>query len=237
MLKIKLIISVVLFYLTCNAQKLEIGGGIGASNTRTDISTFNLLNTRYAGQVFLRYNFNNAWVFRADAKYFSLYASDKNNSNLTSPLRNYSFSAFGGQVSANVEYNFLDYRDLKRKVKFSPYLTAGIGASIFRVTPWQLSVISPAIPFGMGLKYMVNKNWNIGALFETTKLFTDRLDGIDATYPVDSNPHVKSADLASNDWYYFFGVNISYTFYKIKCPDHHDKLMRMEVPPSKSEEK
>lgn len=236
MQKLKYTIIIMLFCFYAHAQKWEIGGGMGASNTRTDVSTFNFLNTRYAFQGFLRYNFDHAWVARLDAKYFSLYGSDKNNSTQIAAIRNYTFSDNGAQVTANMEYNFLDFRDLKRKVKFSPFLTAGIGACFFKVSNTALSAFSPCIPFGMGAKYMINKNWNIGALFETTKTFTDRIDGIDATFPEEMDPHIKSADLSTDDWYYFFGITISYTFYHIKCPDHHDKIMRQALPPNKREE-
>lgn len=236
MKKLKIIVYILLFCFYAQAQKWEIGAGLGASNTRSDVSTFNFLNTRYAFQGFLRYNFNYAWVVRADLKYFSLYGSDKNNSTQISALRDYTFSANGGQASANVEYNFLDYRDLKRKVKFSPFLTAGVGICYFRVTNTDLAPLSPIIPFGIGAKYMLSKNWNIGLLFETSKTFTDRLDGIDSQFPENMDPHIKSADLATDDWYHYFGIKVSYTFYHIKCPDHHDKLMRQELSPSKKEE-
>lgn len=237
MQKLKSILLFVFFFCTLSqAQKWEIGGGLGASNTRTDVSNFNFLNTRFAAQGFLRYNFNYAWVLRADAKYFSLYGSDKNNATQISALRDYTFSASGAQASASVEYNFLDYRDLKRKVKFSPFLTAGLGICYFNVSNADYSPVSPVIPFGFGAKYMLSKNWNIGLLFETSKTFTDRLDGIDDKFPEKMDPHIKSADLATDDWYHFFGINISYTFYHIKCPDHHDKLMRQELTPNKKEE-
>lgn len=235
MYKLKLVLSFVVFSFCVYAQKWEIGGGLGVSNTRSDISYFNFLNTRYAATAFLRYNINYAWVIKADLKYFSLYGSDKNNSDTISTIRNYAFAANGGHFSANMEYNFLDYRDLKHKVKFSPFLTAGIGLCYFRLSNSDLSVLSPIIPFGFGVKYMVSKNWNIGLLFETSKTFTDKLDGLDSTLPLEIDPHIKSADLATDDWYHFFGLTISYTFYHIKCPDHHDRLIKQELVPSKKD--
>ncbi len=211
-------------------QHWEIGGGLATTNSRNDVSNFNILNSRIGADVFCRYNFNHVWVVRGDAKYLMISGNDTYNSDVISKVRNYGFKTNVFQITANVEYNFLDFRDLKRKVRFSPYLTAGVGVAIFSmqsdfVNPPKLPAY-PTIPFGFGVKYMLNKNWNIGAKYECSVLYTDKLDGIDGSNPVKVKPHVRSADLANNDWMHYFGVNISYTFYKIKCPPHHEMLLK-----------
>lgn len=228
-----ILISFIGISLISNAQHWEIGCGLGATNSRTDISNFNILNTRVGADAFFRYNFNHVWVARVDLKYLMLDGKDSHNSDIISKLRNKSFHANIFQTSFNIEYNFLDFRDLKRKVRFSPYLTFGLGISVFSMQPDFINPskipVYPTIPFGFGVKYMLNKNWNIGAKYECSVLYNDKLDGIDEKNPNTINPHFRSADLATNDWIHYFCINISYTFYKIKCPPHHEQLLNSET--------
>jgi hypothetical protein len=207
------------------SQHLEIGVGAGGTNTRSDVSNLNYKNTLYAFQAFGRWNFTEAWVLRLDYKYMALQGLDKNNNTPISQIRNYNeFSRQIHQFSVNGEYNFLNFRSSNKKVKFCPYITAGAG--LYRIQEYEYGSSQPnfnfCIPFGLGIKYALTKNFNVGAVFETTKTFNSQLDNITSTNPKGMSPKIKAYNEATNDWFYFLGINVSYTFYTINCPDFYD---------------
>ena len=51
------------------------------------------------------------------------------------------------------------------------------------------------------------------------KAFTDQFDHLGDQDPFLVNPH-------DQDWYYYNGVSLSYTFYKIRCPDSYKNNKR-----------
>ena len=97
----------------------------------------------------------------------------------------------------------------------TPYVFTGIGAVKFNPKAKGLSedaretkyfesrqaVFNYMIPFGVGYKYDVNKNYTIGVEFSSHLPFTDYLDGVS-----------ESADPRNNDWYVFGGFTASYWF-------------------------
>lgn len=225
--RILLSITLLFFSITTNfAQNLEIGGGLGGTNTRTDVSNFNFLNTSYALNAFARWNFTYAWVVRLDYKYMDVKAADRNNSTPLSKVRKYEFQTSLQQLSINVEYNFLDFRSVYKKTKISPYITIGVGVNKLKDLEdsygKNINNYNFCIPFGLGIKYALTKNLNIGSNFETTKTFTDNLDNLNQNGPVSIPQHLRGLDFATNDWYYYLGFNLSYTFYSINCPEFYD---------------
>ena len=71
------------------------------------------------------------------------------------------------------------------------------------------------IPFGAGVKVFITKRLSGAVLWEFRKTFSDDLDGM----PGISGSRFTSK-LHNNDWYYIFGVNLSYriNYYKDLCP-------------------
>jgi hypothetical protein len=114
-----------------------------------------------------------------------------------------------------------------------PLSTEGQGLSQFpKQKPYKLTQV--ALGFGIGARYAINSNMNIGAEFTQRKTFTDYLDDVSSIY-VDYNTLMqakgaKSVEMAYRgdelpggqaypghgeqrgtpsemDWYYFFGLN------------------------------
>ena len=226
-MKIKNLI-IIIFLITAttivSAQKLEIGAGLGGTNSRTDISHINPLNTRYGLSAFGRWNFDETWVFRLDYKFINIFASDANNNSSLAKERNHSFSNNIHELSGNLEYNFLNFRSVNKQVKWSPYLTAGLG--VFQFEDYSagsgIGKFNVGIPFGGGMKYMLSKTWNLGMLFQATKTFTDQLDNLDRSQPSSIATQSKSVDESTNDWYFYLGFSVSYTLYPIKCPEFYE---------------
>lgn len=100
-----------------------------------------------------------------------------------------------------------------------------------------------AIPVGGGLKFALNKRFTMTVELSARKLFTDYIDDVSKTYIdqaiIDEVGNVYTGDLSdrrlglidqqqdirstprgnptTNDWYYFHGIGITYTFFPPSC--------------------
>ena len=72
------------------------------------------------------------------------------------------------------------------------------------------------MPVGVGIKYALSEFINLGLEVGARKTFTDRLDQLHDQTSLLVNRH-------DQDWYYYSGVSLSYTFYKIRCPEPYKK--------------
>ncbi len=223
--KVKLSTAIVFVFLFASqvlAQKNEIGGGIGALNYIGEISPFyNPVNLRPAVNVFFRRNISPVVAARFALTVGNLSATESG-AQAVAAARKASFNGLLTDASVTFEYNFFDYIlnyiDRKQASKYSPYLTAGI--SLYNIQGKAANGNSLdrnthiAIPIGVGIKYMLNEKWNLGAELVARKTFSDKLDGI-----ADNKINNKLAsDPSDTDYYYYLGFNISYTFYKVHCP-------------------
>ncbi|NRT18469.1 hypothetical protein HNP98_001286 [Hymenobacter sp. 9A] len=151
------------------------------------------------------------------------------------PLQGYRGSNVKGSVleaAAAMEYNFLDYRSRKKKVHFTPYLFIGVGAYYANTrTVTTNQNLGPAynqsgghfglvIPAGVGFKYALSQHFNLGLEVGVRKTFSDQLDNLSDQDPLLVNAH-------DNDWYYYSGLSLSYTFYKVRCPPQYKNNKRL----------
>jgi hypothetical protein len=206
--------------LHLKAQRNEIGGGIGIANYVGDINNnINFLFTSPAIHGFYRYNFSGAVVWRLQAAYFSLYATDNVGGDPYQAIRQATFSKAIWEAATLVEYNFLSFRNPKRGQFWSPYWFGGFSifrmpGSVPRFSGGAASSFQPAIPFGVGIKVAYRGPWNIGLEFGARKTFTDYLDNLGDSY---SSTGFQRAIPDSKDWYYHTTINLSYTFLEIDC--------------------
>lgn len=219
----------------------ELGLGLGATNYKGEVSPqFQWQNSRPGGTVFYRYDLTNPITLRGAFMGGGLRADDANVRGVnggTAPLPNYRQVHLTGTVlelSGVVEYNFLDYhrREDLHHTHFTPYLFIGLAGYYVNTTAETRndslrgsfnrrgSKFGIAIPAGVGVKVALSEHWNVGAEMGVRKTFTDQLDHLADQDPVYVNPH-------DQDWYYFTGVNVSYTFYKILCPKPNGRKGRM----------
>ncbi len=222
MVKIKLLFlfPTLLFCSFAFAQRSEIGFGIGTFNYTGDLSRkYNFLNSKPAATVFYRSNLSKVVSFRTAFTGGKLGATDKRPIDVFAEKRSASFDIFILEVSGVMEYHFLNWRDDKRMLRFTPYMFAGLGVfgmSGVQDKPEPYSTIQGVIPFGVGGKYIINPNWYVALEFGARKTFFDYLDNVsigDQRYKnyQYGNPH-------DNDTYYFLGVSVTRTFYVIPCP-------------------
>ena len=205
------------------AQKHEFGIGLGGFNYTGDLNPrYNFFNYRPAGTVFYRYNPSFATAIKLGVTLGQLTGDESKSNEKVAQVRNASFKSTVSEISLMAEYNFINYRDKKQLIKFSPYMTGGF--AIFGSAPDTKSNslqenfdgqgLTFAIPFGIGMKFILSRNWNLGTEFVARKTFTDYLDGIST-----GNVSGKSTgNILDDDWYYYTGVTLSYTIYGINCP-------------------
>jgi hypothetical protein len=119
-----------------------------------------------------------------------------------------------------MEYHFLNWRETKRFVRFTPYLFAGLavfGIAGNEPSNEEYSNVQASVPFGGGVKYIYNPKWYFSLEFGIRKTWFDHLDNIsdgDVRYK-NITAHGNPND---NDNYYFLGITLTRTFYTIPCP-------------------
>lgn len=225
----------VFFMAPAQAQNTsEIGVGLGATNYRGELSPrYQLQNNRPALTAFYRKDISAPITLRGGLTAGLLRADDGNvsgsSSGVVPPLQAYrQTNTKGGliEASAVAEYNFLDFHRRTDKVHFTPYLFGGIAVFYANTSTRsnagletlnrQGSMIGFAIPVGVGAKLALSTHWNLGMEVGARKALTDQLDRLGDQSAFLVNPH-------DQDWYYYNGLSLSYTFYKIHCPDSYKK--------------
>jgi hypothetical protein len=221
----------------------ELGIGVGATNYKGELSPqLQWQNSRPALNVFYRRDISAPVTLRGGFTLGGLRANDANVEGANGgvpPLQGYRQTRMRGTVaelSGVVEYNFLDYhlRRDQHRTHFTPYLFAGLAGYYANTkTESENAALQPsfnrsggrvgiAIPAGAGLKFSLSEHINLGLEVGVRKTFTDQLDHLGDQDPLYVNSH-------DQDWYYYSGVSVSYTFYKILCPPpykHNKSLLR-----------
>lgn len=202
-------------------QRSEVGFGLGTFNYTGDlVRTYNLAFSKPAATVFYRSNISRVVSARTSITAGKIGASDTRKPiDAFATARAASFDLFLLEAAATFEYHFLDWRDSKRKLRFTPYLFAGAG--LFGISGVQqknaeYSNVQIAIPFGGGMKYVLNPKYYIAFEFGMRKTFFDYLDNIS-----DGDPAIKNyqyGNFFDYDNYFFTGITLTYTFYDIPCP-------------------
>jgi hypothetical protein len=214
-----LIFSFALSVGAVKAQSSEVGFGLGTLTYTGDlVRSYDFKYSKPAATVFYRSNISTVVSFRAALTAGKIGASEKP-IDILGTRRNASFDLFLFEASTVMEYHFLNWRDSKRFVRFTPYMFAGFG--LFGISgneekQAEYSNIQAAIPFGLGVKYVYNPKWYFSLELGARKTFFDYLDNVS-----EGNQHRKNYQYGNpndNDHYYYLGISITRTFYDIPCP-------------------
>src|SRR5688500_12530525 len=163
------VVGLMVVTFSISAQKSEVGFGIGTFNYTGDLSrTYNVLNSRPAATLFYRANLGKVVSLRAALTGGSIGASDRRPIDAFAERRDASFSLFLMEASTVMEYHFMNWRDDKRIMRFTPYLFGGLG--IFGISgtqnkPSEYRNVQGVIPFGLGMKYILNPKWYVSLEF------------------------------------------------------------------------
>lgn len=205
------------------AQKIEIGAGGGVMHYKGDLAPgIRPKFARPGAHIFLRHTPKKTVTLKYSIAIGKLFADDSESDDAYAQRRNRFFNTRLVELSAVAEYNFFDYRNEKSRKAWSPYLFGGV--AVFRFDPVEngspdYKTTQLALPFGVGIKYVLGGQWNLGLEFGARKTFTDYLDNFGG----ELNPTSKFGNGNPNDTdlYTYTALTISYTFYKIRCPSFY----------------
>ncbi len=260
-------LMIALMTLPAFAQHFEPGLMIGASNYIGDLARNSrkvyMKETRPALGLFMRYNLNDFVTLKAYGNYASIAGEDANADDEAIQTRNLSFRSTLVEFGVTGEFNLSGYQPYALSKVFSPYLFIGVSAVWFNPKakyngdwialqplgtegqgmpnfPEAYSRTNFAVPFGIGFKYALTDQLNLGLEFGARRTFTDYLDDVSGTYvaysellagngelaaalgnrtgellggePVTVPTGTSRGDDARNDWFFIFGVTVSYNF-------------------------
>jgi len=230
---LKQFVCVVLLCLTyvsaAQAQhRIELGGFVGASYYNGDLNpSIPFLNSNFAFGGIGRYVFTDRIALKGTATIGRISGSypdgDVRYYEYPDEEREYNFSRRIGDVSAQIEFNFLsyDHRFISNTV-FSPYLSMGLATTVYssasREDENEGTRIVLSLPFGFGVKYKVNDWVRIGAEWTFRKTFVDDLDYQEAGVIDPSDPYRFNEQVSThnNDWYSFAGVYVTFSMFRRK---------------------
>lgn len=205
---------------TLVAQRSELGFGLGTFNYTGDlVRTYDFAFSKPAATIFYRSNLSKVISFRVAFTGGKIGATDKRPIDAFSTRRNASFNLTMIEASSVFEYHFLNWRENKRILRFTPYMFAGFALFSMSGTekkPAEYSNVQAAIPFGLGFKYIMNPKWYVALEFGMRKTFFDYLDNVS-----DNETKKKTFQYGNafdNDNYFFLGLTLTRTFYTIPCP-------------------
>jgi Domain of unknown function (DUF6089) len=194
----------------------EIGISAGTSQYFGDLNPNPRFNTpNFATSIFFRKNFGEYVALRFAGTYTFLAYSDRLNSyNEVMYRRNLSFNTNIWEGTVQGDFNFFRYVPGSETHRFTPYITLGVG--VFTYNPYtyyqgqkvylrplgtegqgseaypnrkEYGSMAVCFPVGVGVKYSLNRQFNIG--FEVLYRFTttDYIDDVSSTYAPNAQLH------------------------------------------------
>ncbi len=254
----------ILICISISAQG-EIEGGIftGLSNYGGDLCEphMELTETNPSFGVFGRYYFKDWLSLRGGITYGTLSGTDLNASTITRRSRNLSFRSPLLELAVTPEFNIYTF-ELTGGQKITPYIMVGVAAFYYNPKTlyqgnWvelqplgtegqglpgynsKYSLISYAIPSGLGLKFELSDRASVALEFTSRYTFTDYIDDVSTVYPDNEVLSRTNGDLAAIlsdrtqeytgvpsqrvensmrgsenvDYYYLFGATISFNLF------------------------
>lgn len=200
--------------------RFDIGGGLGMTGYLGDANTANLYrNPSWDAELLFRYIGNPRWAFKTNLFIGNLRGNTAQMTNVLPSGENFKFSTTFYELGEVAEFNFFNfgigerYRKLKR---ITPYIAGGLSLTLWSVEGHTYAGFT--LPFGLGVKYKINRRLNLGLEFLMKKVFTDKLDGENLADPFG----IKSSFAKNTDWYSTLTLSLSWEFSK-RCQQCHYK--------------
>ena len=198
------ILSFTVFGSTFGQKGPEVGAMAGVSYYFGDLNpNVDLGHPGFSFSLLGRYNFNPRLAAKLSLNYGYISADDADSDNNFQQARNLDFRSNIWDIAAQVEFNFFPYEHWSYENWFTPYVFAGF--SVFRMNPktdldgetyelreWgtegqqigdEYLKINPAIVYGLGMKWNIDRVWAINLELSGRALFTDYVDDVSGTYP------------------------------------------------------
>ncbi len=190
-------------------KSAEVGVFLGGSYYIGDLNPLGHFNqfTKPAGGLVFRYNFNPRLAARANVFFGAMEGDDSFSNSSAQQQRNLHFKSNLSELSAQLEFNFLDFKIGDDTRGFTPYIFGGIAG--FKYNPkvkvndhWielqplgtegqglvgassqrKYKLTQLSLPFGVGVKANLSKNIGISIEWGMRKTFTDYLDDVSGRY-------------------------------------------------------
>ncbi len=250
-----------LCFSTSFGQRIELELMAGLSKYAGDLNRGNI---KPAISLSGRYKLSGFFSVRGGLSFAQVSGTDKKGGQDDLRMRNLDFQSNLIEANVVVEFNFFDTEEFilypyafmgvggfhfdpytsdksNVKTKLQPLSTEGQGLPSYADRkPYNLTVI--CLPFGGGVKKIINDSWTVGFEIGFRKAFTDYLDDVSTTYPdcetltsikgdkaselsyrgdelmgrTDDCPPAgfKRGNSSKKDWYSFAGFTISWAFGK-----------------------
>ncbi len=202
------------------AQIHEIGLFIGGTNYVGDIGSTNYIYpNNIGGGVIYKWNWNHRIALRGTVSYLKISGDDLKSSNIVRQNRGYKFNNTIKELAIGLEYNFFEY-DLSTNDKYAtPYILLELSAFNYNSVSAQTITgqflytdkTSYSIPFGIGYKTKLADAFAFAIEAKARYTFEDDLD-----YTTNTFTALRFGE-HGNDWYFFTGFSIIYTFGRPAC--------------------
>lgn len=199
-----------------NYFEVGVGGGIMNYSGELTNSIFDFKHMHFGGAIFGRYNIGMFLSLRLQLALGAISGSDADSPDRRNQIRNLDFRSHLFEGSFIVEANLMGFQPRGHEKMFSPYVFVGIGlfnfnpytthfdpnldGQIVHLQGWgtegqgsptfsnraPYSTTQISIPMGIGVKYAVNSNISIGFEVGFRPTFTDYLDDVGQTYPINA---------------------------------------------------
>lgn len=218
-----LIISLLTLQLSFS-QINEIGVFVGGSNFIGDVGATDYISpnqTAFGG--IYKWNRSARHSYRVSLIYAELEAIDLNSDDPRRQQRGYSFNNSLLEISAGMEFTFLDFNLHNGKPVATPYLYTGISIARhdnhFFLNGVQTSENSKSwaygIPMVLGFKMRLIENFIFGMEVGARYTFSDEIDG--SLPDADFRQQFSFGNINNNDWYTYTGITLTYTFGQNPC--------------------
>lgn len=226
MKKLIIFISFICITTTSKAQINEIGIFAGASNYIGDIGPEYYINPNsFMGGIIYKWNANPRMALRGTFTYTELASNDENSNNGARKLRGLRFTNSVKELAVGIEYSYFDYNIDNYNQRQTPYILLEIAAFNYKTVNREISPqvyeygskTSFSIPFGVGYKFAIGRNFAMAFELRATYTFTDDIDYNYYGEGTDRIPSLEFGNPNNNDWYVLSGVSFVYAFGRPPC--------------------
>ena len=219
-----LIFSIFISVQTLGSQIYEVGIFAGGSNFIGDVgSTTYVSPNKFSFGGLFRWNRSPRHSYRLSIIHTSIHANDKLSIDPRRVQRGYFFNFKSIEVSAGMEFTFLEFDLHERGFKFSPYLYTGLSLlnhpNFFfgenRLKNENTRSNAFGVPITIGAKIRLSEHLILGTEIGARYTFSDEIDG--SVPDARELNYLKFGNINNNDWYVFSGFTLTYTFGRNPC--------------------
>jgi hypothetical protein len=215
------------FFFTKNAdaQIYEVGVFVGGSNFIGDVGTTTYISPNQAAfGAIVKWNRSPRHSFRASVIFSDLEGVDAESDDPRRVQRGYSFNTSILEISAGMEFTFLDFDLHTTGIKGTPYLYTGITAANHdnfyfnqagELTSENTNSWAFGIPMAIGYKTNISTHLILAAEIGARYTFSDELDG--SAPDNEDRQQFSFGNTNNSDWYMFSGITLTYTFGRRPC--------------------